>query len=1154
MRGMNGKIKKWKVLTAAVAMAVGFWVVPQGARATTAISGTGTSITVGETDYSITYNSGGATASGTNATAVGENSEATGEESTAIGYTAKAYGAHAIALGANSNAYTDYSYSVGNGATVGTEGTTDSGGLGGIAIGSAAEEYSYGAMVTGDYGIAIGTNANASGEYSHAFGYQAGASGEYSLAVGSYAKASGRFSLAVGHSVGASGSGSASFGDLAYASGLYSTAIGHAAFAFGESSSAYGTEAEASGEWSIALGTIASVSGDNAIAIGPKAFASGDNAIAIGAYAANSDSTGNTVSFGHKKGDFTGYWMTEDGSSTVRDTEGDHDGFPIQETYDSDSFARLINVAYGTDNHDAAAYGQLVKNTTYTVSDGSVTIQNNANGTAFTITGLGTSSSSDDSLVIGDETKRWVDLSWNGAADSTLVTRGINSTAYGYLANASGQKATAIGYSSQASNSGAIAIGDSTASGLWSIAIGDGAQATSSEEDPEGASIAIGSDSKASEDYATAIGAEAAATGLRAYAIGTNAAASGVDAMALGNFAVAEGEESIAFGYSADALTFGSIAFGRDSEASGGIVASAFGYGSKATQQAALALGAFSQATGIASVAIGGISQASDKNATAVGYANYATGEASSVLGNNSTAQGTAAVAIGYQSVANTAMTEEDGDTVKYVSFGHKDGDEYIYMDSTTSEIVKGNYSGNSYSRLTNVAKGTAANEAATWDQLIMNKTYTFDSTGVATIETNESTDSDKKVAFKLKLSNGTIDTGNGGYVTGGDIYTELRPTSGTYVNSSNTTAANLVALDTKIGTITGDTTIVEQANSVSTNLVALENAIKSNKSETDSAIDSVTLENKTYTFSKTNAEQNITYKDNGGTAFTIKIEGLGEGGSGGTTYTAGNGIAIDTTSTTPTISANVAEKGGLSVDKDGLAVKVAEKGGLSADENGLSVKVAENGGLTADDNGLAVQKDGKVASGNTGLVTGGTVYDAMKSMDNQVSQLSDDIQKVGAGAAALAALHPEGYDPNDKWSFAVGYGHYKGANAGALGAFFKPNADTTVSVASTVGNGDSMVNMGVSFKLGNKGKKAGTYRSAVDLVQRIDVLEATMAKEVKRNDIQDSRLSAQEKEIKALRADSSLQAQKIAQLQADIAKMQQQIAILLSDSGMAIY
>lgn len=114
----------------------------------------------------------------------------------------------------------------------------------------------------------------------------------------------------------------------------------------------------------------------------------------------------------------------------------------------------------------------------------------------------------------------------------------------------------------------------------------------------------------------------------------------------------------------------------------------------------------------------------------------------------------------------------------------------------------------------------------------------------------------------------------------------------------------------------------------------------------------------------------------------------------------------------------------------------------------------------------------GTVAPGNTGYVTGGQVYD---SLNDRVNSLDGKINRVGAGAAALAALHPEAFTPGDKWSFAVGLGHYENANAGAIGAFFKPNADTTVSFGGTIGNGPSMLNAGVSFKLGARGVMAAT-------------------------------------------------------------------------------
>ncbi len=124
----------------------------------------------------------------------------------------------------------------------------------------------------------------------------------------------------------------------------------------------------------------------------------------------------------------------------------------------------------------------------------------------------------------------------------------------------------------------------------------------------------------------------------------------------------------------------------------------------------------------------------------------------------------------------------------------------------------------------------------------------------------------------------------------------------------------------------------------------------------------------------------------------------------------------------------------------------------------------------------------------------GDTVTDSILSVNDKVGSLSNDINKVGAGAAALAALHPEGFDPADKWSFAVGYGHYKNANAGALGAFYKPNFDTTVSIGGTIGNGDPMLNAGVSFKLGRRSERAvGLSAENAQLRSEVQELKAQM-------------------------------------------------------------
>ena len=113
--------------------------------------------------------------------------------------------------------------------------------------------------------------------------------------------------------------------------------------------------------------------------------------------------------------------------------------------------------------------------------------------------------------------------------------------------------------------------------------------------------------------------------------------------------------------------------------------------------------------------------------------------------------------------------------------------------------------------------------------------------------------------------------------------------------------------------------------------------------------------------------------------------------------------------------------------------------------------------------------------------------------LGGKVGELGNRVNRVGAGAAALAALHPLDFDPDDKWDFAAGYGNYKGANAAAIGAYYRPNEDTMVSVGGSFGGGENMVNAGVSVKLG-QGNHVTTSRVAMakeikDLRAEVEVL-----------------------------------------------------------------
>lgn len=210
------------------------------------------------------------------------------------------------------------------------------------------------------------------------------------------------------------------------------------------------------------------------------------------------------------------------------------------------------------------------------------------------------------------------------------------------------------------------------------------------------------------------------------------------------------------------------------------------------------------------------------------------------------------------------------------------------------------------------------------------------------------------------------------------------------------------------------------------------------------------------------------------------------------TTYTLTGEANPDNNTTTITLNDNNGNKN---------SVTVATK------DTRNTVKAGENVTLDTRDNAdgsheytVHVKADGKVEAGSTKIVSGGTVYNetrvaqdgtyvkasntagenlsaldkqvasntgAIRGLDGRVEKLDSRLNKVGAGAAALAALHPQDFNPDDKWDFAVGFGNYRDANAMALGAFYRPDDRTMFSVAGNFGNGENMINAGMSFKLG---------------------------------------------------------------------------------------
>ena len=1145
---MAKKTKKWAVLTATVLLGLGVMITPQMTWASTALSGntaneenataTGDhstaigdgakasgndSIAIGNKDHNsfsgYTLMSDGVEASGDGSTAIGSDSKALGDFSTALGKTAQSYAWGGISIGASASVGNFTSIEDDTGYETGYELNAE--GKGGIAIGSGVRyvasiisgddgiTYNYyykfgtGASVIADYGVALGTRTSVSGEKGVAIGYGSLATGYFATAIGttpssdnysdSGAVASGNSSIAFGAKAQASETGSIAIGGLMVmtdSEGVCNSWVSNSA-------------ANASADYALAIGTWTSVSGTKSVALGYGSKATVENAVALGQ--GSQATVANTISVGS--------------ASNQR---------------------RIMNVATGTADTDAVNYAQLKS---YVAEHGG----SGESGTSYT---------GSDTITIGTDNKISV-------TNMAMSTTGAN-----LGATAGGEYSFAIGGSAVASGNQSVALGYKAVAG-----------STDSEETLEGATVAIGATANATGNGSVALGYGAATTGNDAVALGSTAQAAAKDsgaigsharsyntgAMAIGAESIAYGEGSATLGYNAFAGGARSLALGNEAKAGyyingnyygGGDSAVAIGDNSWAIGNYNVAIG-YGAAAGISSdyqtlvvggtaiglgagafgegaTAIGDGSRVNNQGATAIGLDTYSNADFSTSVGFTAQAFGESGTAIGYQAVVGSdkGITTEYGNKVSTVSFGHQKDDTY-YESNTSGGFDVKKYTDTVLARLTNVADGKGNTDAATYGQIIKAQALTTDANtglvtkvtpykfenGVATIYTNNG-----GIAFQLEMPSGTISTEDGtskgdGYITGKEVANELAlknadgaSYTGTYAQTGKTTGQNLAALDSQV---------VQNTSDIST--------LQTKVSGFESKIDGVKLADSDLEFDfsggKTSVTQNVNYSDGTSKAFSITISGISGGADsaviGDTTKLSDKGLGDNVTDSILSVNDKLVKEGTYTATNGKVEVK-NNAGNVAFTIDGLAVSSADVGDTS------------KLSA--AGL--GDNVTDSILSVNDKVGSLSDDINKVGAGAAALAALRPEGFDPDDKWSFAVGYGHYKNANAGALGAFFKPNADTTVSIGGTIGNGDPMMNAGVSFKIGNRGKKAGTYRNAVELVRRVDGLEATMTKEVKRNDIQDSRLNAQEK--------------KIAELEANIAKMQQKIAALLSESGAA--
>lgn len=224
----------------------------------------------------------------------------------------------------------------------------------------------------------------------------------------------------------------------------------------------------------------------------------------------------------------------------------------------------------------------------------------------------------------------------------------------------------------------------------------------------------------------------------------------------------------------------------------------------------------------------------------------------------------------------------------------------------------------------------------------------------------------------------------------------------------------------------------------------------------------------------------------------------------------------------------------GVVAAEDGLDIKLSSEltgltsvttGNTTMSSDGIKIASAGEGTHAVEVTNSNVSMGGQqihdVAPGtsDTDAVNVSQLKGLVSGVDGAVNKLNNRLNRVGAGAAALAALHPLDFNPEDKWNFAAGFGHYVNANAGAIGAFYQPNEDTLFSLGGSWGGGENMVNAGVSIRLGHgnsiMGSRTVMAREIMALKQQVEAQNLKL----KENEDLKARLAKQDQEIAELKA-----------------------------------
>ena len=580
--------------------------------------------------------------------------------------------------------------------------------------------------------------------------------------------------------------------------------------------------------------------------------------------------------------------------------------------------------------------------------------------------------------------------------------------------------------------------------GTDSLAVGAGAYA-----DGTMGATALGNDAVADGERALAVGNGSKATGLDAIAIGTGSQgeANGTNAIAIGEQTLARGMYTTAVGGYSEATAEGAVALGQQAKSKGkystsiGMMANGMYEGGTAGDYST-AVGAYSESSGLASAALGGFSKATDDFATALGY-------------------GSGAVLRGTAVGAASQITGEGGTAIGLLSISSAPGAVALGMSSVADREAGWQGYHPVYGQMQDVSPAWQS----TWGAVSVGAGPSRDENG-RTIP--------QRTRQIINLAAGTEDT-----------------------DAVNVAQLREAMSDARVSIHAGEGIIVEKMGTeytIKANLNGLSNEhgtvhILSDTGEfphdwPDGSSDQPDPAPRPAPRRVMAAAPEV---DNGGllhlgyvaneVKFATDDKNTAQLNDGGTVNVLGGNNIYTTSSTTEN----------KTVDN----IHINLKPDITVD----SIQISRDGpkldgtGLDMDNKSITQLAPGEVSATSTDAVNGSQLYATnqmvqenrqnITQLGNSLNKLDNRINRVGAGAAALAALHPLDFDPDDKWDFAAGYGNYRGANAAAVGLYYRPNEDTMFSVGGSFGGGENMINAGVSLKIG-RGNHVSNSRVAM--------------------------------------------------------------------------